>query len=153
AVTTCLLVLYPAIWLFYGAFAYGHGGLSFADFVRLPGLGRAFQNTVFVTLATVPISFVIAMPLAWITSRTDTPLRRIIELASLLPFIMPPLIGAVAWALLAAPRTGVLNVVARSLGVTGPVTNIYSMTGLIFVMSLYLSPYVFLTVKPLMDRI
>jgi iron(III) transport system permease protein len=151
-ITTCFLVLYPAFWLFYGAF--GQGGLSQAlgDFVGLPGLGRAFQNTVFVTLATVPISFLIAMPLVWITSRTDTPFKGVIELAALLPFVMPPLIGAVAWSLLAAPRTGLVNVVARYLGATGPVANIYSMTGLIFVMSLYLSPYVFLTVKPLMDR-
>ena len=59
---------------------------------------------------------------------------------------------AVAWSLLAAPRTGVINVFARTLGATAPVLNIYTLGGLIFVMSLYLSPYVFLTVKAVMSR-
>src|SRR5260221_11965619 len=70
-ITTCFLVLYPAFWLFYGGFVYGHGGLSqaFSEFRHLPGLGRAFQNTLVITIATVPISFLIAMPLGWITSR------------------------------------------------------------------------------------
>jgi iron(III) transport system permease protein len=84
--------------------------------------------------------------------RTDTPLKGLIEIAALLPFITPPLIGAVAWALLAAPRTGLINVLARQLGTTAPVLNIYSMSGLIFVMSLYVSPYVFLTVQAVMQR-
>jgi iron(III) transport system permease protein len=152
--TTTFLILYPLFWLFYGGFSYGQGGLAhaIAEFRQLPGLGRAFESTLFVILGTMPISFLIAVPLVWITSRTDTPLRGVIELAALLPFITPPLIGAVAWSLLAAPRTGVLNVVARQLGASGPVANIYSMPGLVFVMGLYMSPYVFLTVKAVMDR-
>jgi iron(III) transport system permease protein len=76
----------------------------------------------------------------------------VIEVAALIPFITPPLIGAVAWSLLAAPRTGVINVFARTLGATAPVVNIYTIGGLIFVMSLFLSPYVFLTVKTVMSR-
>jgi iron(III) transport system permease protein len=153
-VTTGFLVLYPAFWLFYGAFAYGDSGLTQAliQFYNMPGLGRAFSNTLIVIFGTVPLAFAIALPLVWITSRTDTPLRGIIELAALLPFITPPLIGAVAWSLLAAPRTGLLNVLARQFGAARPVLNIYSMSGLIFVMGLYLSPYVFLTVKAVMDN-
>ncbi len=152
--TTSFLILYPLVWLFYGAFVYGDGGFAQAlvAFWQLPGLWRAFENTILVVLGTVPISFLIAIPLVWITSRTDTPLRGVVELAALLPFITPPLIGAVAWSLLAAPRTGVLNVVAKHLGVHGSITNIYSMPGLIFVMGLYMSPYVFLTVKAVMDQ-
>ncbi|HTH96377.1 MAG TPA: iron ABC transporter permease [Stellaceae bacterium] len=152
--TTSFLVLYPVFWLFYGAFIYGQGGFAQAlnEFWHMPGLARAFWNTLIIMIGTVPAAFLIAMPLVWITSRTNTPLRGVIELAALLPFITPPLIGAVAWSLLAAPRTGVINEVARYLGAHGPVTNIYSMPGLIFVMGLYLSPYVFLTVKAVMDR-
>ncbi len=152
--TTAFLVLYPVFWLFYGAFAYGDAGLTHAliQFYNMPGLARAFSNTLIVILGTVPLAFVIALPLVWITSRTDTPLRGVIEVAALLPFITPPLIGAVAWSLLAAPRTGLLNVLARELGAARPVLDIYSMPGLIFVMGLYLSPYVFLTVKAVMDN-
>jgi iron(III) transport system permease protein len=152
--TLCFLVLYPLFWLFYGSFAYGDRPFSeaLAQFWQLPGLGRAFQNTLVLLLGAVPLSFLLALPLVWITTRTDTPLKGLIEIAALLPFITPPLIGAVAWALLAAPRTGLINVLARQLGARAPVLNIYSMSGLIFVMSLYLSPYVFLTVQAVMQR-
>ena len=152
--TASFLILYPAFWLFYGGFVYGHGGFAqaLAEFGKLPGLERALQNTLLIIAGSLPLSFLIALPLVWITARTDTPLRGVIELAALLPFITPPLIGAVAWSLLAAPRTGVLNVIARQLGATGLVTNIYSMPGLIFVMSLYMSPFVFVTVKAVMER-
>jgi len=155
AAVTCFLVLYPLIWLFYGSFAYGDQvspGALIGEFLRLPGLGRAFQNTLALLLGAVPLSFLFALPLVWIVTRTDTPLKGVIEIAALLPFITPPLIGAVAWALLAAPRTGLINVLARELGASAPLLNIYSMGGLIFVMSLYMSPYVFLTVQAVMQR-
>jgi iron(III) transport system permease protein len=149
------LVLYPLLWLFYGSFAYGEEsspGAMLSTFWQLPGLGRAFQNTLALLLGAVPLSFLLALPLVWIVARTDTPLKGLIEIAALLPFITPPLIGAVAWALLAAPRTGLINVLARQFGASAPVLSIYSMSGLIFVMALYVSPYVFLTVQAVMQR-
>ena len=121
------LVLYPLFWLFYGSFAYGDQaapGTVLSQFWQLPGLGRAFQNTLVLLLGAVPLSFLIALPLVWIVARTDTPLKGLIEIAALLPFITPPLIGAVAWALLGAPRTGLLNVAARQLGAAAPILNI-----------------------------
>jgi iron(III) transport system permease protein len=149
------LVLYPLLWLFYGSFAYGEQsslGEVFSAFWQLPGLARAFENTLWLLIGAVPLSFLFALPLVWIVARTDTPLKGLIEIAAVLPFITPPLIGAVAWALLAAPRTGLINVLARQLGATAPLVNIYSMSGLIFVMALYVSPYVFLTVQAVMRR-
>jgi iron(III) transport system permease protein len=146
------LVLYPVFWLFYGSFAYSEQPWSLAALWQLPGLGRAFENTLSLLAGAVPLSFLFALPLVFIVTRTDTPLKGVIEIAALLPFITPPLIGAVAWALLAAPRTGLINVLARELGANAPVLNIYSMSGLIFVMALYVSPYVFLTVQAVMHR-
>src|SRR5215468_2409279 len=101
-----------------------------AQFWNLPGLDRAFQNTLWLVCGTLPLSFLFALPLVWITARTDTPLKGLIEIAAVMPFITPPLIGAVAWALLAAPRTGLINVLAAQLGATSPLLDIYSMGGL-----------------------
>jgi iron(III) transport system permease protein len=121
------LVLYPVFWLFYGSFSYGEQGFgaALAQLWQLPGLARAVTNTLWLVAGTVPLAFFFALPLVWITARTDTPLKGVIEVAALIPFITPPLIGAVAWSLLAAPRTGVINVFARTLGATAPVVNIY----------------------------
>ena len=149
------LVLYPLFWLFYGSFTYGDQlapAAALAALWQLPGISRALENTLLLLVGAVPLSFLFALPLVWIVTRTDTPCKGLIEIAAILPFITPPLIGAVAWALLAAPRTGLINLLARQLGATAPLINIYSMSGLIFVMSLYVSPYVFITVQAVMQR-
>jgi iron(III) transport system permease protein len=148
------LVLYPVFWLFIGSFFYGEQNFSqvLRQFWSMPGLTTAFSNTALLVAGTVPLAFLFALPLAWITTRTDTPLRGLIGLAALLPFITPPLIGAVAWSLLGAPRTGLINVVARQLGAGAPVINIYGMGGLIFVSALYLSPFIFVAARAALER-
>jgi iron(III) transport system permease protein len=153
-VVLAFLVLYPVFWLFIGSFVYGDQSFSqvLQQFWSMPGLQTALANTALLVAGTVPLAFLFALPLAWITARTDTPLRGLIGLAALLPFITPPLIGAVAWSLLGAPRTGLINVAARQLGANTPVINIYGMGGLIFVSALYLSPFIFVATRAALER-
>src|SRR5262249_49866746 len=71
-------------------------------------------------------------------------------------FVTPPFLGAVAWELLAAPNSGLLNKIFRAA--TGSESdeylfNIYSLPGLIFVISCYTFPYVFVLVANALDRI
>ena len=85
--------------------------------------------------------------MAWAVVRTNLPLRRTIEGASIVPFISTPFIGALAWILLASPGTGLINQFWRLLfGPGAPLINIYSIWGMILVESLYEMPYVFLIV-------
>jgi ABC-type Fe3+ transport system permease subunit len=73
AMVLCFLVLYPLFWLFYGSFAYGDQPLSgtfLSRFWQLPGLGRAFRNTLELLLGAVPLSFLLALPLVWISAPT-----------------------------------------------------------------------------------
>jgi len=71
-------------------------------------------------------------------------------------FVTPPFLGAIAWELLAAPNSGLLNKAWRAA--TGAemdehILNIYSLGGLIFVISCYTFPYVFVLVANALDRI
>src|ERR1700730_13279263 len=71
-------------------------------------------------------------------------------------FVTPPFLGAIAWDLLAAPNSGLLNQLYRSL--TGAVPgvhlfDIYSLSGLIFVIACYTFPYVFVLVANALDSI
>jgi iron(III) transport system permease protein len=71
-------------------------------------------------------------------------------------FVTPPFLGAIAWEILAAPNSGILNHVWRA--VTGAETdeylfNIYSLPGLIFVIACYTFPYVFVLVTNALERI
>src|SRR3546814_6939545 len=77
-----------------------------------------------ITTCALPIFFGTFM--AWAVVRTDMPLRRLIEGASLVPFISTPFIGALAWILLASPQTGLINqFTTHVLGFDGPLVNIY----------------------------
>ena len=71
-------------------------------------------------------------------------------------FVTPPFLGAIAWELLAAPNSGLLNKLYRL--VTGAemgdhLFNIYTLTGLIFVISCYTFPYIFVLIANALDRI
>jgi iron(III) transport system permease protein len=84
------------------------------------------------------------------------PLRRTVRALVTASFVTPPFLGAIAWELLAAPNSGLLNQVFRA--VTGAQSdqhlfNIYSLAGLIFVISCYTFPYVFVLVANALDRI
>src|SRR6185437_608228 len=54
-----------------------------------------------------------------------------------------PLVAAFAWDLLASPRNGMINILARDFGL-GSLVNLYSITGISFVFAIYYAPYVFL---------
>ena len=50
-----------------------------------------------------------------------------------------PFLGAFAWVMLAGPNAGLLNVLWRSwTGADGPLVNIFTMTGLVFVVTIYM---------------
>ena len=64
------------------------------------------------------------------------------------PLYLSPFVGALAWLILASPNAGLLNVLARDLfGVTGPILNVMTPTGVILVMALYNVPYAYMTVS------
>jgi iron(III) transport system permease protein len=61
----------------------------------------------------------------------------------MLPLFVPPLVAAVAWSILASPRTGLLNTLLASIGVEWRF-NVYSMGGLICIFGIYYAPYVYM---------
>ena len=66
-------------------------------------------------------------------------------MVAILPFIMPPIVVAVAWAYLGTPRVGFVNLFWKWIvGTKEPLFDIFTMGGLIFVMALSLAPYVFI---------
>jgi iron(III) transport system permease protein len=148
------LVLYPLAILFLGSLRTDlpmrSGTFTLANFTTLfadSANRTAIINTVVSSgLATV-VAVMMGVGLAWITSRTDTPFRRFFDNAFVIPYYLSPFIGAIAWTLLANPRIGFLNnLFTEVLGFEDAPLNIYSLTGLVFVMALYYSPITYLFV-------
>src|SRR4030088_2403329 len=75
--------------------------------------------------------------------RTDTPCKRFIAAASMLPLFVPPLVAGVAWVILGSPKTGLINTVFKWFGIDLRV-DLYTMTGMIFVFGIYYAPYVYM---------
>ena len=93
--------------------------------------------------------------MGWLVARTDMPLRRTVRLLVMASFVTPPFLGAIAWELLAAPNTGLLNQLYRAVTGASPddhLFNIYSFAGLMFVIACYTFPYVFVLVANALDR-
>ncbi|MEW6671985.1 MAG: iron ABC transporter permease [Thermodesulfobacteriota bacterium] len=146
------MVLYPIGWLWLGSirtepFAPDYTLSWYLKIFSDAVLWQRLTNTLKITIGTGILSLIIGLPIAWIVARTDTPFSKKFELIAVVPFMTAPLIGALAWTNLAAPRTGLLNLLYRFVFDSslkhGPL-NIYSMWGIIFCLGLYYSPYVFL---------
>lgn len=112
---------------------------------------NAALNTVIVVVGATLFSVVVGTGLAWLLTRTTLPLGRFLRPIPMLPLLLPPLLGAAGWIFLLAPRAGFLNVAIRSVtgmeADTGPL-NIYSVWGIVIVVSLYCVPYVYALVQP-----
>jgi ABC-type Fe3+ transport system, permease component len=82
--------------------------------------------------------------IAWIVVRTDTPLRGLGYFTAFASFGTPFILYTIGWLLLLG-KAGPVNYWLKILfNQTGPVINIYSLFGMIFIESLLWSPFVFL---------
>ena len=65
------------------------------------------------------ICCVVAAPMGWLVARTDLPFLARFALLVTASFVTPPFLGAIAWELLAAPNSGLLNQLYRELTGSG----------------------------------
>src|SRR4030081_2870076 len=112
-------------------------------------------TTAIIATTSALICCLVAAPLGWLVSRTDMPGRQFIRALVTASFVTPPFLGAVAWELLAAPNSGLLNQLYRTVSGAesdAHIFNIYSLTGIIFVISCYTFPFVFVLVANALDN-
>jgi iron(III) transport system permease protein len=149
-VVLCVLVLYPIAIIVNQSIRNDDGGLSLDWYLLAYSNLRNYQailNTLVIAAGSALFAIAVGTLLAWAVVRTDMPGRQLVELASIIPFISTPLVGALAWILLASPQTGLINQAWRYLGAAGSVVDIYSIWGIIFVEAVYETPLVFLLVS------
>jgi iron(III) transport system permease protein len=128
----------------------GDAGPTFAHYRRVfadPALQKALWNTIVLAFWVGLASVAIGAPLAWLTARTDVPGRGLIRGLVMASFVTPPFLGAFAWVMLAGPNAGLVNKLWRSVaGGDEPLFNIFSMSGLVFVVTIYTFPYVYIMI-------
>lgn len=153
-VVLAFLVIYPVAMLLLGALTntnpvvdgFGVFDLSFANFITVlgnPNVHVALANSLIACGGGTALAVVIGLTFSWVVVRTNTPGKRFIAAASMIPLFVPPLVAAVAWSVLASPKSGLLNTVLAAWGIDWRF-NIYSMGGMIAIFGIYYAPYVYM---------
>jgi iron(III) transport system permease protein len=148
------LVLYPVAMLLLGAVTntnpvvdgFGVFNLSIENFITVltnPNVHVALVNSLIACAGGAVLAVVIGLTFSWIVVRTNTPCKRFIASASLIPLFVPPLVAAVAWTILGSPKAGLINTMLRWASLDWRV-DFYSMPGLIAVFGMYYAPYVYI---------
>jgi iron(III) transport system permease protein len=155
-----VLVILPLFWLVYYSFRSDTGGgATVENFVALvtdPTLVRAYGLAIGMALGVGALACLVATPMAWLVARTDLPGRRYIRMLVTASFVTPPFLGAIAYEIIAAPNSGIVNIMYRKLLGLDPgqyLVNIYTFTGLIFAIACFTFPYVFTLVANALDRV
>ena len=100
------LTAYPLVMLVYGSLHTtppGEPGAFTLDGYRAMlsrDNARILLNTVGLSLVKTVLAMTLALFLAWIVARTDTPHREALEVLITLPFYIPPILTAMAWGML-----------------------------------------------------
>src|SRR5471030_82717 len=139
----CVLIVLPLSWLFLYSLTDGKGHVTLANFYRLFSESAFLEpliSTFIIATSSAIICCAVAAPMGWLVARTDLPFSGVIRALVTASFVTPPFLGAIAWELLAAPNSGLLNKIFRA--VTGAeqdahLFNIYTLEGIIFVISCY----------------
>src|SRR5918996_586631 len=133
------LIMVPMSVVIWGAFRDGQPGqageYTLMKFVEAyqGTLLQTIGNTMVFALGAALLCLAIGTFLAWVTVRTDAPLRPLIYAIALFPLIAPGVLMASAWVLVLHPNNGIINVAARNLfGLQGTLFNGYSMAGMIW---------------------
>jgi iron(III) transport system permease protein len=127
-------------------------GLNVANYARVfadKDIWAMLNNSVVYAAGSALLGTGLGGLLAWIVARTNTPGKALVELMPLYPILMPPIMKNIAWILLLAPKSGILNgMLDQYLGVTTPVFNAFSMAGMIWVFGLACVPLGYLFLLP-----
>ena len=159
AILLAFLIILPAVFLIHEAFfvpddvglieVTGHYGIeNFVNAYTNPLYLKPIFWTVVIAVFVALVGVVVGALTAWAVARTDVPFPTTIRTGMLLSFVTPPFLGAAAWVILAGPRNGWLNQVYRavigSTDASDHLFDVFTMPGLVFVMTLYIMPLVFI---------
>ncbi len=130
----------------------GVGGIAGFDPLRLvqrwdrPAVRIAALNTLAVATGATVIAAAVGTAMAVLVALTDVPARRALVFAFILPMMIPPQVGALAWLQALGPASILLRAVdlAPPIGTPHP---LQSPAGIVLLLGLYNAPLVFLAVR------
>ena len=145
----------PLIYLLYRSF-FSTGKFSLEGFSRIysyPLNWTSLKNTLITAGLAMIFGVLLAFPLAWLVGRTNLYGKKFFRTLFVMTYMVPPYVGAMAWLRLLNPKVGTLNVLLQNLfHLESAPFNIYSIGGLVWVLTTFYYPFAFITISRAMEK-
>jgi iron(III) transport system permease protein len=151
-----IFVLYPLTRIFYDAFSNEVGQFTLANFHEFftdRFYLRSLWNSLVLGVATVITTSVIGIAVAFLIIRYEFPYRNLFSYLTMLPMILPPLVGVLGFVFILG-RAGTVNVLLMDwFGMLHPVNFMYGMHGVLLVETLHLFPLMTLSILDSLSKV
>ena len=151
-----LFVLYPLTRIFYDAFTNEAGNFTLANFHEFftdRFYLRSLWNSLVLGVATVFTTSVIGISVAFLILRYDFPGRNLFAYLTMLPMILPPLVGVLGFVFILG-RAGTVNVLLMDwFDMLRPINFMYGMHGVLLVETLHLFPFMTLSILDSLSKV
>lgn len=148
-------IVFPMLILIYDSFVVD-GAINFSNYKAVYSQNvnwKALVNTVELSLLVMVASVIITFPMAWLIGRTDLPWKRTFRTILVGSYMIPPYVGAIAWVQMLNPSVGYLNELFKYVfHLSSAPFNIYTIGGLAWVLTLFYSPFAFITISRAMEK-
>jgi iron(III) transport system permease protein len=151
-----IFLIYPLIRLFYDAFTTDQGIFTlknFYDFFTDSYYLKSLVNSLLLGIGTVMTTSILGIAVAFLLLRYEFPGRNLFSYLTIIPMIMPPLVGVMGFVFIMG-RAGMVNVILMDyLGFSKPVNFMYGIHGVLLVETLHLFPLMTLSIVDALGKI
>ncbi|NWG04089.1 MAG: iron ABC transporter permease [Syntrophaceae bacterium] len=151
-----IFLIYPLIRLFYDAFTTDQGVftlVNFYDFFTDSYYLKSLMNSLLLGVGTVITTSVLGIAIAFLLLRYEFPGRNLFSYLTIIPMIMPPLVGVMGFVFIMG-RAGTVNVILMDyLGFSKPINFMYGIHGVLLVETLHLFPLMTLSIVDALGKI
>ena len=149
-------VFYPLTRIFYDAFTDDAGMLTLANFHEFYTDSfylRSLWKSLALGAAAVITTSVVGITVAYLLVRYEFPYRKTFSYLTMLPMILPPLVGVLGFVFILG-RAGTVNVVLHDwFGLAQPVNFMYGVHGVLLVETVHLFPMMTLSILDALARV
>jgi iron(III) transport system permease protein len=151
-----IFILYPLTRIFYDAVTNEAGQFTlgyFHDFFTDSFYLRSFWRSMVLGVAAVFTTSVIGIAVALLIVRYDFPFRMTFSYLTMLPMILPPLVGVLGFVFILG-RAGTVNILLMDwFGLEAPVNFMYGMHGVLLVETVHLFPLMTLSILDALAKV
>ena len=151
-----IFILFPLTRIFYDAFSNDAGSLTLANFGEFftdHFYLRSLWQSLVLGVAAVITTSVIGISVAYLIIRYDFPGRNLFSYLTMLPIILPPLVGVLGFIYILG-RAGTVNILLMDwFGLEHPVNFMYGMHGVLLVETVHLFPLMTLSILDSLSKV